>query len=899
MKLVNATLLILFSITAPGSAADAPAASPDGQFDLTEAAVNTWVPVAQSPTGWRDQPILIHAESIERIVMASGYQARSGVQPRHYDTEEFDPATFRWINAYPRDLAAGRPESGPVGEEYSEQRAQHGYHGREGIFYKDGDHLRLGAGGQWLETRGYQEWCYVPDDGKVYAYLHDQTLRYDPARRTWEDLQAKPRTSCRIWGSMCYDPVNKEIVHVGGDGGSEEIGTWVYAIEANEWRKRDFGSPELKKLQEQAKSLRWQAKALLGAVCNRFAVSETPQEARADLVGLASKLAIAAGELGDAIEAAELIDRERPAGREAMRRLERARVGLGVVGASLFDAPSPLAAPITPATIARVRAIRVQIEQVVAALASEPTGRARSQAAYDAEQRKIVLFGGDELDRVLSDTWAYDCGTRTWQQQFPEVCPRPRAGHVLAWLPKAKRIVLAGGYSRVPLEQELWTYDVAANEWKLLLQVPDARGEGGRTTPTSPRADSRGVQVGAVVADDVLIGIGRDGERGLVTFACKVDPTRSIEIPEGAAATSGDYAFHRIDPADWEKAAEPDAAKTEKFYDELPANQWTAFEFPKYAPGATNRWGTTAYDPERHQFLFWGGGHATSQENDVAHYSVRGNCWTLGYHPDDPIERVYASQPTPVSFNDRPHVPIHAYKAYCYDPTAQKMFYFDRAYDPAVREWVPKAYPGLEHRGPMHSHMEPTPAGAITYSAQGMFRFDAKSEQWVKLPWNGPNPNDIWCDGDSLVYDSKRDCLWLARENDIYRYDMATGNVVKSTPDKPRELGKYLFWGEEAYLPGPDLILLMKLFQKPDGEFANVAWSPESGKFHWIDLKFVENGRELRFRNSSFSWHDALHYDPELDLVLLNNSSARKVWALKFDRGTAKLTEMDAGNAGS
>jgi len=122
-------------------------------------------------------------------------------------------------------------------------------------------------------------------------------------------------------------------------------------------------------------------------------------------------------------------------------------------------------------------------------------------------------------------------------------------------------------------------------------------------------------------------------------------------------------------------------------------NQWTTFSFPRYAPGSRNRWGTSAYDTDRHQFLLWGGGHSTSHENDVAHFSVLGGFWTVGYHPDDPIERVYASQPVSISFRNRPHVPMHAYRAYTYDPSVGKMFYFDRAYDPLAREWLPDPSP--------------------------------------------------------------------------------------------------------------------------------------------------------------------------------------------------------------
>jgi hypothetical protein len=220
------------------------------------------------------------------------------------------------------------------------------------------------------------------------------------------------------------------------------------------------------------------------------------------------------------------------------------------------------------------------------------------------------------------------------------------------------------------------------------------------------------------------------------------------------------------------------------------------------------------------------------------------------------------------------------------------MFYFDRAYDPAVREWLPGAYPGFQHRGPMHSHMEPTPAGAVTFSERGLFRFDAKASQWVKLPWDGPKPSGIWCDGHGLCYDSKRDCLWLANDKDIYRYDLATGKATKTTPAKPKALGEFLFWGEEVFLPEADVVLLMNLFKKPDGTLGNAAWDPNNGKFYWVDLTFMEDGKVVGFKSPPFSWSDAMHYDPLLKLVLLNNSSARKVWALKFDRQTAKIAEM-------
>ncbi|MCG3178013.1 MAG: hypothetical protein BIFFINMI_00336 [Phycisphaerae bacterium] len=875
MRILSTTVLTLL-LAGSTIAADEqpPAAGPS----LKDAPANAWVKLDQAKTGRREQPIFVYVPTIKRFVAAAGIQSTGGRPPRHYDTEEFDLSADKWINAYPAGTAEGRPESGPVGEDYSKAREHQGWNGPE-PFYKDGDSLRLGAGTQWSGFRTCYEWCYDPDNAMVYAYLGNMTLRYDPAKRTWEDLKAKPRASCGIWGSMCYDPVNKEIVHAGGDGGTLEIGTWVYSVDKNEWRKLELGSAAARALCDQADALCWQAKALLGATVNRFAVSETDAEAKADLKAKAAELVEAGQKLAAAIQSADLKGAEKSAAAVAAKRV-------GAAGDAVKAVADKLGGAITPEIIGEVRAARVLFEKVVDALAVEPTGRARSQIAYDPADRKIVLFGGDQLDRALSDTWVYDCATRTWEQRFPDICPTPRAGHILAWLPKAGRIVLAGGYSRIAIPQQIWSYDAKADRWTPLMSA-----SGANKGAACPYVDARDTQVGAVTEDDLLVCV-QSGNPGRTTWAVKVDPSKALADVQDVAGTSGEYTFNRIDPADWEKVANPDAAATKKLYEQMPANQWTSMKFARYAPGARNRWGTTAYDTDRHQFLFWGGGHATSHENDVAHYSVLSNCWTLGYHPDDPIETVYASQPTPISFHNRAHVPVHAYRAYSYDPSVHKMFYFGRAYDPAVREWEARAYPGLQDRGTMHSQMEATPQGAVTYSNRGLFRFDGKANRWDSLPWTGPNPGGIWCDGDTLLYDSKRNCLWFANKKDIIRYDLAKGAAEKVAFQKPKALGEFTLWCEQVYLPDADLVLLMRLFPKPDGSVSPVVWDPGNAKFYWASLKFVESGKEQVFKANPFSWHDAIRYDPALKLVLLNNSSASKVWVLKFDKATAGLEEV-------
>lgn len=323
----------------------------------------------------------------------------------------------------------------------------------------------------------------------------------------------------------------------------------------------------------------------------------------------------------------------------------------------------------------------------------------------------------------------------------------------------------------------------------------------------------------------------------------------------------------------------PDPAAVRKFYEELKPNTWTPLKPPK--PVDHRAWNTTAYDPDRQQFLWWGGGHVTYMGTDVAHYSVRANRWTIGYAPDlatEPTGGFYVK--AALSFQDRPQIPVHAYQAYAYDPPSGKMLYLDRAYDVHARQWDVDPYPGLQHRGVMNTLLATTPRGVVALSEHGLFRFDAQAKEWKKLPWKSTGER-VWCDGNGLLYDSKRDCLWYATGN-IYRYDFKTGTVEKLDVARPKRLGEWALWREHAYLPEADLILLMQTFKNAAGEDTHVAFDPASRKYYEVQLE----GRPRADR-----WTAALHYDPKLGVALLHDGRS-EVWALRFDRATARMEEI-------
>src|SRR5204862_3235662 len=76
----------------------------------------------------------------------------------------------------------------------------------------------------------------------------------------------------------------------------------------------------------------------------------------------------------------------------------------------------------------------------------QPPARANSRLAYDPVAKKVVLFGGDRLDELVADTWTLDVAAKKWEEKKPARGPAPRAGHALLWLPKAKKLLLLGGY---------------------------------------------------------------------------------------------------------------------------------------------------------------------------------------------------------------------------------------------------------------------------------------------------------------------------------------------------------------------------------------------------------------------------------------------------------------------
>jgi hypothetical protein len=88
--------------------------------------------------------------------------------------------------------------------------------------------------------------------------------------------------------------------------------------------------------------------------------------------------------------------------------------------------------------------------------------------AFDPTNGRAVLFGGYGSGGYLSDTWAYNLTTNTWQNKSPSSAPPARYGHQFGYDAYNNVFILFGGYGNSVYYDDTWKYDLNANQWTAL-----------------------------------------------------------------------------------------------------------------------------------------------------------------------------------------------------------------------------------------------------------------------------------------------------------------------------------------------------------------------------------------------------------------------------------------------
>ena len=512
--------------------------------------------------------------------------------------------------------------------------------------------------------------------------------------------------------------------------------------------------------------------------------------------------------------------------------------------------------------------------------------------------KKAILFGGDALNHLLADTWAFDVLTGKWEQRRPKLSPSPRAGHALLWLPKAKKVLLLGGYGyssatgyveslyrRLPFEA--WTYDTATDTWQLVR-----RFKGARSIPQGP---ANGFLPAAADEDDTVVVLANGTWVGRIDTG-KADAAGTAKYGVKPGTTERRSGPH--DPAWYRKGLPPvDPEKTARELRDLAANTWTRRPTPKL-PRPNVDWGSALFASELDVIVRFSGGHSAYSGTAPQVYDVKGDRWSLPFAPEYPIEYVYSNDQVrgEWSFQGRPWMTGHTYKATGYDPNLKALVFVPHEYtyffDPRAGKWTRTTERNPYRPDFYNNTVCATPQGAVVWADRrgGGGRLVASRRRWPALeapaaegraagqkprpPRAGPRQQ-------------ARRLLFFSdlgkNRGDVAAYDFRTGEATwlnaagKGSAAAPLR--------ETAYLPDADAVLV-GAHVAVKGKRLWLLY--DCGKNAWfgVELGGTDPVGNRRFNNSM-----GLMYDSTRKLIWAVGQN-NEVFVLRFDPSRAQLQPL-------
>jgi hypothetical protein len=536
-------------------------------------------------------------------------------------------------------------------------------------------------------------------------------------------------------------------------------------------------------------------------------------------------------------------------------------------------------------------------------LKSQPPARASSRLVYDPVNKLTVLFGGDQLDQLVADTWIFDYAKQTWTERKPARSPSPRGGHAMLWLPKAKKVLLLGGFTYTsttdyvaPLYKtlpfEAWTYDVAANTWELV----------GRWEKASPAGPANTFLAAAVDADDTLMVLDSQNR----AWTCKID----LGIPDVLPAPQGVFpgtVTRRTGSHDpkWytEGRSVPDAAAIADRLKKLPVNEWVKLP-TENAPKMNMDWGSAVFDAANDKILRFSGGHSAYSGTAPQVYDIKTDRYSLPFAPEYPLEYVYSNDQVhgEWSFQGRPWMTGHTYKSTGYDPNLKAMVFAAHEYtftfDATTGKWS-----RFREKSPFRADFYSTtvcatPEGAVAWGRTpsgnvGLWRLEAESKTtWKTLPLEkGATLPDMSADHHGLAFDVKRNRLLFfsdigKQKGNVAAYDLKAGTTKWLDPAGAEQA--IVHCRETVYLPEWDVVLIGARIKVAAGNWRWVAF--DCAASGWVSISLAGDDpigkRPMSFNNSM-----GLMYDPGRKLLWAVGQHS-EVYVLSLDRAKADIKPL-------
>ena len=474
----------------------------------------------------------------DRTVLFGG----TGDAGRTNDTWSYDVNANTWTELKPVVKPPARSEAAMAYDVRSDRILMCGGYTDSGPAY-DG----------WTFDVGQTVWTYVSGaacqaDGHSMAYdsgrdrvvlLSGQwpgpsdILVYNASTPAWTLLNRSAMPMGRQAGTIVYDGASDHLILFGGRGGTELDDTWSYDFSTDRWSVISWGTPKvlLHGLAYDQQSRRTILVAGIGCTQQMWAYDSeidawtnmrpaapygsSPQKAVAYDGSLNRVICFDPGTLDPGttwaydfgtnswtdFHAARPNGLASPAGFYGMAYDSESNrvVLLGLSSASP-----------TPAT--QAWAFDSGVWRAMPPT-SGPPPRQSAAMAYDEESDRIILFGGQGQYQngppfPLGDTWAYDFNTNVWTNMTPPVGPSARYRHAMAYDRQADRVILYGGQTRQPYQNDTWAYDFNTDTW---TNLTTARNPGPRPSGSFMAYDSR---AGRIILFEEFAGAGMSSTWG-------------------------------------------------------------------------------------------------------------------------------------------------------------------------------------------------------------------------------------------------------------------------------------------------------------------------------------------------------------------------------------------------
>ena len=197
-----------------------------------EVPANTFVEVGRDDVGGHFFSQVIYAPTINGVVT---WGTKTHSKPiRAHETQHFDVKQGRWVDAFPESKMDEWSGKFKRWRDWNICATAGEWYGRDGV-------------GMPRPNSSFYQVCWDDLNKRLIYYLGSMTFSYDPAARKWKQIYApsdkRQPPALLLWSSLCYDPVNKQVLLFGGGGVDSPDGrphTWAMDVTTDQWRQLDL-----------------------------------------------------------------------------------------------------------------------------------------------------------------------------------------------------------------------------------------------------------------------------------------------------------------------------------------------------------------------------------------------------------------------------------------------------------------------------------------------------------------------------------------------------------------------------------------------------------------------------------------------------------------------------------